>query len=199
MQMFLLFYLMLVSKYLAFLPPDGIFLKLIIFVLGVLDSLVYFDIHKNTEISEFVSCNKKTGECTLLTTLDGYTKKESLSIYHDIRDYLCDIGRIGDMFQATSTNDITFWLLHPNMERLWHMIRLNVEKQIISFDETWSDDEITCTGHRSTDVTAFKNLVDTKDTCYTNAELYTILHPNEDSLPFIYDNFRFHHCEFLGK
>jgi hypothetical protein len=38
---------------------------------------------------------------------------EFKQVYHNIVMTLCNPGHIGDMFQATSTNDVTFWVLHP--------------------------------------------------------------------------------------
>ncbi len=36
------------------------------------------------------------------------------------------------------------------------------------------------------------------DIVYTNSELYDLLDPARDDLPFVYDNFRMHHCEVLN-
>lgn len=50
-------------------------------------------------------------------TLPGYNEEESAKIYEQLLYLLCSPGHIGTMFQATSTNDITFWVLHPTVDR----------------------------------------------------------------------------------
>jgi len=57
---------------------------------------------------------------------------------------------------------------------------------------------VTCSGHFSYDNTPFKNIFDEDNTVYTNAELYELLNPSRDEFPYIYDNFRWSHCTFLG-
>jgi hypothetical protein len=130
--------------------------------------------------------------------LPGYTYEETQAIYEEIMEVLCNPGYIGDMFQATSTNDITFWVLHPTLERLWHLIRINDEDDYIVFDNTWPDDEVTCHGHFASDLQPFKNIFDNDNSLYTNAELYDLLNPTRDEFPYVYDNFRWSHCSFLG-
>lgn len=49
--------------------------------------------------------------------MPGYTEEESRKIYDQLLYLLCSPGHIGTMFQATSTNDITFWVLHPTVDR----------------------------------------------------------------------------------
>lgn len=53
----------------------------------------------------------------ILFTLPGYSEEESSHIYQQLLYLLCSPGHIGTMFQATSTNDITFWVLHPSVDR----------------------------------------------------------------------------------
>lgn len=45
--------------------------------------------------------------------LPGLSAAESLGVYRSLVSTLCSPGHLGDMFQATSTNDVTFWVLHP--------------------------------------------------------------------------------------
>lgn len=49
--------------------------------------------------------------------LPGYTDEETTAIYEQLLYLLCSPGHIGSMFQATSTNDVTFWVLHPTVDR----------------------------------------------------------------------------------
>ena len=75
-------------------------------------------------------------------TLPGYTALQSRHIYDELLKLLCSPGHIGDMFQATSSNDITFWVLHPTVDRLWHYKRLG---NTGDYDDTW-DPYHTCYG-----------------------------------------------------
>jgi hypothetical protein len=133
--------------------------------------------------------------------LPGYTYEETQAIYDRILEVLCNPGNIGDMFQATSTNDVTFWILHPTLDRMWHFMRLNDENGVLvnPFDDTWPDKEQSCPGHFSTDTQPFKNLFDTNDTVYTNAQLYELLDPSREEFPYVYEHFHWLHCSHLGK
>jgi hypothetical protein len=174
---------------------------------GILKDLIFYDVRRNVEISDILTKIEEAqmkGELEEdeYDTISGYSKTESFVILEEVRDHLCDMGRIGDMFQATSPNDITFWVLHPNMERVWHLSRINTQLGMISFNETWDNNINTCVGHRTTDATPFKGLFgesSSKMKVYTNEELYEKLDPNNPDLPYVYDNFRYYHCEVLGK
>ena len=104
------------------------------------------------------------------------------------------------MFQASSTNDVTFWILHPTLDRLWHFTRLNDHNGLIPepFDHTWTDNAASCPGHLEHDATPFKNIFDNNNTVYTNAQLYTLMDPTRDAFPYIYDHFMWNHCTHLG-
>ena len=58
-----------------------------------------------------------TANGTILNVLPGYSAEESAAIYDDLLGMLCSPGHIGDMFQATSSNDPTFWVLHGTLDR----------------------------------------------------------------------------------
>jgi hypothetical protein len=157
--------------------------------LDILSTLVFYDKNGNP-IDKFTSKNGP------YERIPGYSSAETTEIYQSVVGVLCDIGHLGDMFQATSTNDVTFWVLHPTMERMWHLIQLNQQKGLIEFDETWDDETAgICPGHFSYSVTPFKNLFDTNNIPYTNADLYNLLHP--DNLPYVYEHFNWPHCSFL--
>ena len=75
----------------------------------VIDHLFYFEPSGNhSYLTEFEDAEGK-----VYYTLPGLTLEQSLDLYRNIVKTLCNPGHIGDMFQATSTNDITFWVLHP--------------------------------------------------------------------------------------
>lgn len=86
---------------------------------GVLSAVQFYD-HEHHLIERW-----KDDNGTVYYTLPGYTTDESRHIYDELLKALCSPGHIGDMFQATSTNDITFWVLHPTVDRLWRSSRVS--------------------------------------------------------------------------
>ena len=56
--------------------------------------------------------------------------------------------------QATSSNDITFWVLHGTVDRLWHFKQLGNQN---SYDKTWTHNN-TCYCHNPQDYQPFKNI-----------------------------------------
>jgi len=159
----------------------------ILFEAGVLDGVSFYDTD-GTQIKKFVS---PAGE--LYTTIPGYTEHASKAIYKRLLNSLCHPGHIGDMFQATSSNDVTFWVLHGTLDRLWHYKRLGTP-----IDETW-DPYHTCYGHNPTNFQPFKNIFDSKDQYYRNEELYSLLNPAAETLPYIYAHFDWPHCDKIGS
>ena len=158
----------------------------------IITSLVFYDPEGNA----IANWQNKTTKLPY-DALPGYSEEDTSAMYQEIIDVLCSPGYIGDMFQATSTNDVTFWILHPTVERLWHLFRSNTKMGWIDFDESWPDADQSCDGHFSYDTTPFKNIFDSDDIVYTNADLYDLLDPTQDSFPYVYDNFRWAHCTFL--
>lgn len=85
--------------------------------------------------------------------------------------------------------------------RLWHLSRLD---PVPGFDETWRDDH-SCYGHNPTDVQPFHNLfigdeppedaTSSPKKYYTNQELYELLKPSGLALPYVYDHFKWYHCD----
>jgi|MDSY01.2.fsa_nt_gb hypothetical protein len=155
---------------------------------GVLSTVDYFD-SGGTAIDSYLD-----GDGNPMKVLDGYSEDESNEIYESMLKALCQPGHIGDMFQATSSNDVTFWVLHGTLDRLWHFKRLGNQK---NFDETW-DPYHTCYGHNPGDYQPFKNLFDEDDRYYSNAELYQLFNPSGVSIPYMYENFEWPHCEESG-
>jgi hypothetical protein len=160
--------------------------------------------------------------------IDGYTVEQTKHIHNNLLGLICNPGHIGDMYQATSTNDITFWTIHNTVDRLWHYKRLGNNQD---YDETW-DPYHKCYGHNPrnyqpfTDLfstTANRRLSATNDpitggngvdgkfapaynesrkhvpgSFYTNEELYYNLHPTQRHLQYVYDNFDWSHCTKIG-
>lgn len=155
---------------------------------GVLDGVEYYDAAGHL-ISKF-----KDENGTVYYPLPGYTEEETKHIYDELLEMIATPGHIGDMFQATSSNDITFWVLHGTVDRLWHYKRLG---NTDNFDETW-DPYHTCYGHNPSNFQPFKNIFDNLDRYYTNEELYENLHPEKATIPYMYDGFSWPHCELQG-
>ncbi|CAM9867117.1 unnamed protein product, partial [Ascophyllum nodosum] len=152
------------------------------------------------------------------TVIPGYSKEETADIYHELLSLLCTPMKIGTHYEGASTNDITFWVIHPAFDRLWHLRRLRHDPD---FDETWFDDHF-CYGHNPNDVQPFHDLfgdshrdIITEDSTndalgnstgtveevqapkkyHTNIELYNLLQPDGMAIPYMYDNFLWSHCE----
>eukprot|EP00752_Nemacystus_decipiens_P013022 g11520.t1 len=142
--------------------------------------------------------------------IPGYTKEETENIYDEMLRSLCTPMRFGTHYGATSTNDPTFFLIHPTFDRLWHLRRLEASK---SFNEVWVPDH-SCYGHNPDDIQPFHNLflqdtflpddktlneeVEAAKEYYTNHQLYTMLRPDQMDSPYIYDNFEWSHCAAQG-
>lgn len=156
---------------------------------GVLKSVEYYDAEQHL-ISKFY--NETTGQ--VMYHLPKHSEEQSRVIFDTLLEMLSSPGHIGDMFQATSSNDITFWVLHGTVDRLWHFKRLG---NAANYDETW-DPYHTCYGHNPSHFQPFKNIFDNDDKYYTNEELYANLRPDKPQLPYMYDNFEWPHCEILG-
>jgi len=155
---------------------------------GILAQVDYYD-EEGHKINSYYDANG-----TVYYTLPGYTEEASKHIYDELLEMLAVPGHIGDMFQATSSNDITFWVLHGTVDRLWHYKRLGPTD---NYDETW-DPYHTCYGHNPSNFQPFKNIFDSNDNYYTNAELYENLRPDKPVLQYMYDSFDWPHCELLG-
>ncbi|KAJ8601254.1 hypothetical protein CTAYLR_003265 [Chrysophaeum taylorii] len=118
-----------------------------------------------------------------------------------IRDRACDWGEPGDMNAAGSPFDVAFWPIHPTIDRIWHAVRLG---RRADFDDRWPD-EAKCYGHNASHAQPFspRDLFDDHRRVpagsgphgvYTNAELYDLLDPRNDALPYLYDHFDWPHC-----
>jgi len=104
--------------------------------------------------------------------------------------------------------------MHGNSERFLNLARLMKTAGILDFSEDWtyehrviaSDTGIvcdwegvegmelptctmeTCPGHREDDVLPFKHLVEGQDKMYTNREIYDMVYPGSNELPYVYDS-----------
>jgi len=115
---------------------------------------------------------------------------------------MCESGlAIGDQMESASPADISFWPIHPNLERIWMIKKLSGTFS----NETWPKSGVSllsstgdeCYGHGADDVLPYGNIYGVAaDKNLTNAELYDIMNPLEDTLPYIYDSFDLAHCQY---
>jgi hypothetical protein len=165
---------------------------------NILPSVPFFDngLHK-LDATNFLDENGDPAN-----PIPGYSVEQTKHIHNKILALLCNPGHIGDMYQATSSNDITFWLIHLTVDRLWHYKRLGNTN---NYDETW-DPYHTCYGHNPAHYQPFKDLFTNDDEnpsilpghYYTNMDLYENLHPARRTLQYVYDDFKWDHCAKIG-
>ncbi|CAN0275670.1 unnamed protein product, partial [Hapterophycus canaliculatus] len=134
----------------------------------------------------------------------------------------------GDHLQASSSLDPSFWSTHPTMERLWmygvltgHITDFTwpdtdvtyTDKDGSTVSETLSLYGEDCTGHAGSDVFPF-GLLDTDIDGFTiktgirgnldsgnkltNREALQAFDARSNSLPYVYDTFKWLHCEADG-
>lgn len=53
--------------------------------------------------------------------IPGYTVEQSQDIFSQLLKVLCTPARIGSNYEASSTNDPLFWVLHPTIDRFEHV------------------------------------------------------------------------------
>ena len=134
----------------------------------------------------------------------------------DILDAICRVGYAGELFTSAAPQDPLFWTMHGNVDRFLQLARMLKSLGYLSFSEDWgyehkviaSDTAIvcdwsqvepgsmqlpscskeTCPGHREYDVLPFKNLIKEQSTLYTNLEMYEMIYPGYEKLPYVYDS-----------
>jgi len=99
---------------------------------------------------------------------------------------------------SPTLEDISFWPIHPTIERLW------VYKKLVGgfTDETWDVTSTSiygdsCSGHRQDDVIPLEGVLEGGTEgmmMMTNGELYDAMDPTTSTLPYIYDDFTWAHC-----
>lgn len=127
----------------------------------------------------------------------------------------------GEQLEAASPVDVSFWPIHPTVERL-----LQYKRIVDDFDVTvWANplpeeptmfcqegvttraaerrgDVDRCQGHHAVDLVIYPQLVKQQrgyaKEALTNAEFLASLDPYDYRLPYVYDNFRWTHCEEEG-
>jgi len=131
--------------------------------------------------------------------------------YEDILELICQTPwSPGEQLEAGSPADISFWPIHPAVERL-----LTYKRIVNPFtSEEWkntdgktrvciSNSTTDCKGHHSTDLTSFDSYVQNaagefQKMQLTNGELFKMLEPNNYMLSYVYDNFDWEYCSEEG-
>ena len=91
------------------------------------------------------------------------------------------------MATGAAPNDPLFFAFHVFFNRVLHYGRLN-QPFLDGLDWTW--DSETCTGSSLYDNLPFSDLFESEPhkEMYTNAELWDLLDPSKDILPYMYDD-----------
>ena len=105
----------------------------------------------------------------------------------------------GDQLEASSPADISFWPIHPTMEKLWQFKNL---KGFMT-DSSWPTDKVSlygdaCSGHAANDTIKIQNLLSSSQDYITNQDFMDYIDPNSDNLDYIYDEFSWSHCTSKG-
>jgi len=152
---------------------------------------------------------------SLFSSFDDATHFQSAQM---VRKVFCDSTiLLGDHGDASSASDVSFWPIHPTLERLLHYKQLVNPLTDYTWDGStyWSDwnseclwgatFDTDCNGHGETDVTVSKMRVydeDEKDFIFkalTNREIIDMTLPtNSYKLPYVYEDFSYDHCESEG-
>lgn len=131
----------------------------------------------------------------------------------------------GDQLEASSAVDVSFWPVHPTLERLWAYKKL---LSLTGSDDTsatlaptssgafqteaWSNQDEGptqychnngCKGHHPADVVPFPVQAQYEDTGFeartlSNIELYHLMDPHYSRLTYVYADFDWDHCEQMG-
>lgn len=111
----------------------------------------------------------------------------------------------GEHIEAASPADVSFWPVHPTLERLTQYKRLHMDFKSLRWDNPDGTTKICiygdagCKGHHAVDLTSFEVSHANADEEFvkeylSNIELFEIMNPNHYHLNFIYDNFKWDHC-----
>ena len=120
----------------------------------------------------------------------------------------------GDQLEASSPVDVSFWPVHPTLERLFQykmLLGLGDDATHGFANTQWANpDGMTmychnngCKGHHPYDVVPFpifaaNDGADFEARSLTNLELFNLLDPSDHRLPYVYDAFQWDHCEAQG-
>ena len=124
----------------------------------------------------------------------------------------------GEQLEAGSPIDVSFWPIHPTMDRLlqykrlakpfvngtWARPHANPDPMAPDATQYCEYRKYGCSGHHPWDITASKARALNETTGHfeerwlTNGELFHIMNPNEYYMHYVYDNFEWSHCDAEG-
>lgn len=126
----------------------------------------------------------------------------------------------GEHIEAASPVDVSFWPIHPTLDRLYQYKRIVDDFTTMDWENAFGDTlycnqgiseyyaELNgfynkCEGHHAVDIVPFDQRVFGDDyqiehRLLTNAELLNAADPNDYKLTYIYDSFRWDHCALDG-
>ena len=119
----------------------------------------------------------------------------------------------GDQLEAASPADVSFWPIHPTLDRMLqykHLARPFTDKNWSTYETGTTASicvmqSLNCKGHNPMDDTFFQTTVKEADGKYKkkhlkNLQLREASNPAEGgyALPYIYNNFEWNHCTELG-
>ena len=118
---------------------------------------------------------------------------------------MADVHVLGDQLEASSPNDISFWPIHPTVDRLfqWKVIAGTLSDmdwpETDYYWGTYGSNVDNVTGHAADDVLEFDlPQLGLKAREYTNAQFLNMSSPLSDTMPYVYHHFKFDHCAQLG-
>merc|ERR1712070_1219212 len=133
------------------------------------------------------------GDSTVISAIMSLTEEKQA----DVVEALCSNAlSIGDQMESASPSDISFWPIHPNLERIWMIKKLSDTFS----DESWPDTGTSLTsesggdfyGHGAHDILPEANIYGYPSTLnktnLTNLDLYNLMDPMNDNLPYVYDD-----------
>lgn len=130
----------------------------------------------------------------------------------DFIEALCTMNWYpGEQMEAASPIDVSFWPIHPTIERLFQYKLLVAPFE----DEEWAapeeentrycqySDTSDCEGHHGYDLTAFKVYIrddagEFEHRYLTNGEIFQASQMSDYKLPYVYDDFSWPHCTESG-
>ena len=112
----------------------------------------------------------------------------------------------GEQMEAASPADVSFWSIHPTMERIFVFKKISNTFEDEDWPEHGAASVTNCTGHQKTSTVPFKFSLKNGDdkgnafdeTLLTNEEVYDLLDPSTSDMPYIYQDFAWKHCEWYG-
>ena len=123
-----------------------------------------------------------------------------------------------EQMESASPADVSFWPIHPTMDRLlqykrlakpfvngtWARPHANPDPMAPDATQYCEYRKYGCSGHHPWDITASKARALNETTGHfeerwlTNGELFHIMNPNEYYMHYVYDNFEWEHCDAEG-